>query len=103
VPSELNGTHSASCRSPAEAYYGIHTQRAMENFRVFGTMIGEIPGVPESLAAVKRAAALTNAELGLLDSEKAAIVAACEEISTGRLHDQFVVDPIQGGAGTRQT
>jgi aspartate ammonia-lyase len=86
---------------PAEAYYGVHTQRAIANFRVTGLTIGDIPGFPESLASVKRAAAQTNAELGLLDSEKAAaIVAACKEISDGRLHDQFLVDPIQGGAGT---
>ncbi|MEO7351406.1 MAG: aspartate ammonia-lyase [Marmoricola sp.] len=86
---------------PAHAYYGVHTARAQQNFAVTGTTIGELPAMVASIAAVKQAAALTNAELGLLDQARAsAITQACREIQDGALHDQFVVDPIQGGAGT---
>jgi aspartate ammonia-lyase len=86
---------------PAEAYYGVHTARAVANFRVSGRTIGQVPGLPEALAAVKEAAARTNASLGLLPREKArAITVACEEIRNGQWKDQLVVDPIQGGAGT---
>jgi aspartate ammonia-lyase len=85
---------------PAGVYYGINTARALENFPISGTTIGTYSELVEALAAVKQAAALANRELGVLDDEKAdAIIRACEEIRSGRLHDQFVVDPIQGGAG----
>ncbi|MGW0469376.1 aspartate ammonia-lyase [Streptomyces sp. NPDC003027] len=86
---------------PAGAYWGIHTLRALENFSITGTPISTNPELIGALAAVKEAAALANQELGLLPAVKAdAIVAACREIRAGRLHDQFVVDVIQGGAGT---
>ncbi|WP_345202853.1 aspartate ammonia-lyase, partial [Streptomyces lavendulae] len=86
---------------PADAYWGVHTLRAIENFPITGTPISTYPHVIDALAAVKEAAALANAELGLLEPAKAAvIVAACQEIRGGKLHDQFVVDVIQGGAGT---
>ncbi|MEU9861674.1 aspartate ammonia-lyase [Streptomyces sp. NPDC047971] len=86
---------------PADAYWGIHSLRAMENFPITGTPISAHPQLIDALAAVKEAAALANEELGLLAPEKAAaIVAACREIRGGKLHDQFVVDVIQGGAGT---
>jgi aspartate ammonia-lyase len=86
---------------PADAYYGVHTWRAVENFPITGTSISAYPDLIRALACVKQAAALANNELGLLDGEKAtAIIKACEEIQAGRLHDQFVVDVIQGGAGT---
>jgi aspartate ammonia-lyase len=86
---------------PAAAYWGVHTLRAVENFQISGRTIGEIPELVRSLAAIKQAAALANADLGLLSPERRdAIVAACEEIRAGKLHDQFVVDQIQGGAGT---
>ncbi|MFE6646658.1 aspartate ammonia-lyase [Nocardioides sp. NPDC057772] len=86
---------------PAEAYWGVHTARAQANFPITGTTIGTYPHLVNALAAVKEAAALANLELGLLDPERArAIVAACQEIRAGALHDQFVVDVIQGGAGT---
>jgi aspartate ammonia-lyase len=86
---------------PAEAYWGIHSLRATENFPITGTSISAYPHLIEALAAVKEAAARANEELGLLEPEKAmAIVAACREIRAGKLHDQFVVDVIQGGAGT---
>ncbi|GHE58873.1 aspartate ammonia-lyase [Streptomyces capitiformicae] len=86
---------------PAEGYWGIHTLRARENFAITGTPIAACPHLIDALAAVKEAAALANEELGLLDPRKAAaIVEACREIREGKLHDQFVVDAIQGGAGT---
>jgi aspartate ammonia-lyase len=88
-------------RIPDEAYYGIHTLRALENFPITGTAIRIYPGLIHALAFVKHAAANTNAELGLLDRDRRnAIVRACEEIRSGELHEHFVVDVIQGGAGT---
>ncbi|KAA0073173.1 aspartate ammonia-lyase [Tardiphaga sp. P9-11] len=86
---------------PADAYYGVHTLRAVENFPITGIPISIYPELISALAAIKQAAALSNMELGLLDKVRGdAIIAACEEIRAGRLHDQFVVDVIQGGAGT---
>jgi aspartate ammonia-lyase len=86
---------------PAHVYYGVHTLRAMENFAISGTPISTDPDLVNALACVKEAAALANHDLGLLDAKRTrAIVAACEEIRGGALHDQFVVDVIQGGAGT---
>jgi len=86
---------------PADAYYGVHTLRALENFPITGTPIRIYPGLINALAFVKQAAANTNAELGLLEKKRRnAIVRACEEIRSGELHDHFVVDVIQGGAGT---
>ncbi len=86
---------------PADVYYGVHTLRAVENFPISGNPISIYPDLLRALACIKQAAALTNQELGLLDRERTdAIVKACEEIRDGRLHEQFVVDVIQGGAGT---
>jgi aspartate ammonia-lyase len=86
---------------PADAYYGVHTLRALENFPISGTPISIYPDLIEALACVKQAAAIANHELGLLDEKRAlAIRLACEEIREGKLHDEFVVDVIQGGAGT---
>src|SRR5689334_23479496 len=86
---------------PADAYYGVHTLRAVENFPISGNAIAIYPDLIRALACIKEAAARANNELGLLDTAKCdAIIAACEEIRHGKLHDQFVVDVIQGGAGT---
>jgi len=86
---------------PGNAYYGVHTLRALENFEITSTPISIYPDLVVALACIKQAAALTNNELQLLDDEKTnAIVKACEEIREGRLLDEFVVDVIQGGAGT---
>src|SRR6185369_13700036 len=86
---------------PAAAYYGVHTLRALENFPITGTAISIYPDLVRALACVKQAAALANRELGMLDDERAAvIVRACEEIREGALLEEFVVDVIQGGAGT---
>jgi aspartate ammonia-lyase len=86
---------------PADAYYGVHTLRAVENFPISGTPISTYPDLVVALAYVKQAAAQANHDLGLLEQDKAAAIgAACKEIQSGMLHDQFVVDVIQGGAGT---
>jgi aspartate ammonia-lyase len=86
---------------PMDVYYGVHTLRAVENFPITGTPISIYPDLIRALSSIKHAAALTNHSLGLLDAERRdVIVKACEEIRAGKLHDQFVVDVIQGGAGT---
>ena len=84
---------------PENVYYGVQTLRAAENFHITGlTMHKEIIN---SLALIKKAAAITNCEVGILDKRIAsAIVQACDEILAGNLHSEFIVDPIQGGAGT---
>src|SRR4051795_11042084 len=86
---------------PAAAYWGVHTARAVENFPISGQPLSCMPELVRSLAFVKKAAAQANASLGVLDPERAGfIAAACDDLIAGRLHDQFVVDVIQGGAGT---
>ncbi len=86
---------------PTSAYYGVHTLRALENFPITHTPISIYPELIRALACIKQAAAMANNELGLLDDARTrAIVRACEEVREGSLHDQFVVDVIQGGAGT---
>lgn len=86
---------------PASAYYGIQTQRAQSNFNITGVPIGHFPELIKALAIVKQAAAITNRDLDLLGTKKCqAIEAACHEIANGALHDEFIVDLIQGGAGT---
>lgn len=86
---------------PAHAYYGIHTLRALENFPITGTPISIYPDLINALACVKQAAAQANLGLKHLDKKRAkAIIQACEEIRSGELRNEFVVDVIQGGAGT---
>jgi fumarate hydratase class II len=86
---------------PQDAYWGVHTLRAVENFPVTGTVVGDYPDLVRALACVKQAAAQANRDLGTLEATKAdAIVHACEQLRAGRYADQFVVDMIQGGAGT---
>jgi aspartate ammonia-lyase len=86
---------------PNNAYYGVQTVRAVENFPFSGIHVCHYEHFVRALACVKKAAALANAELGVLDNKIAtAIGKACEDILAGKLHDQFVVDMIQGGAGT---
>ncbi|MHB1263700.1 MAG: aspartate ammonia-lyase [Gemmatimonadaceae bacterium] len=85
----------------AEALYGVQTLRALENFPITGTPLREFPELIVALAAVKSAAARANEQLGLLPSGLAdAIAVACAEIRAGRHHEHFLVDMIQGGAGT---
>ena len=86
---------------PADAYWGVQTARAIENFPITGQKISNMPNLIRALAHIKKAAASVNGELGAISSAHArAIVQACDEIVAGQLHDQFVVDVIQGGAGT---
>jgi aspartate ammonia-lyase len=86
---------------PAEALYGVQTLRAIENFSITGVSLREFPSLVNALAAVKEAAALANRELGLLSADAAeAIIRAAQEIRAGRHHEHFLVDMIQGGAGT---
>lgn len=84
---------------PLDAYYGIHSQRAKENFDITGRKINSKLIV--SFAYVKKAAAIVNWQDEKLSTEyKDAICQACDEIISGKLHDNFIVDPFQGGAGT---
>ncbi|NUO65522.1 MAG: aspartate ammonia-lyase [Gemmatimonadaceae bacterium] len=86
---------------PDEALYGVQTLRALENFAITGTPLREFPALIEALAAVKEAAALANEELGLLPKDVGSlIVRAAREVRAGRHHEHFLVDMIQGGAGT---
>ncbi|MBT8163132.1 MULTISPECIES: aspartate ammonia-lyase [Arthrobacter] len=86
---------------PAEAYWGVHTLRARENFRIAGETVGDTPGLVAAIAAVKEAAAEANMELGLLDRRVGqAISAACRDLRSGLFGDQFPIPLIQGGAGT---
>ncbi len=86
---------------PFEAYYGVQTLRAIENFNISGVTLCFYPAIIEGLAKVKHAAALANNELGLMDDNiTSAICKACEEIADGKFHNHFIVDMIQGGAGT---
>lgn len=86
-------------RIPAEAYYGAQTHRAVENFPISG--LRPKPSYVEATVHIKRAAAIVNKSLGLLDEKKAdAIVRAADEIIAGKLREWFVVDVYQAGAGT---
>ena len=86
---------------PIDVYWGVHTLRAVENFPITGTSIAIYPDLIAALACIKQSAAEANHDLGLLDAQRCdAIIAACRELRDGRLHAQFVVDVIQGGAGT---
>lgn len=90
-----------SRRIPADAYYGIHTVRACENFPISARPINIYPTLIRALASIKQAAARANARIGVLEAGRAKLIeAACQEVIDGQLHDQFIVDVIQGGAGT---
>ena len=86
---------------PADAYYGVQTQRAIENFRITGTKMGDYPEFVKAIGYVKLAAAQTNHALGLLPDELLKPISeACKEVIEGKFNHQFLVDMIQGGAGT---
>jgi len=86
---------------PLSAYYGVQTLRGVENFPISGMPLKNFAHFVNAFAMVKKGAAQANCELGVLAKEKMeAICAACDEILAGKLHDNFVVDMIQGGAGT---
>lgn len=95
VESDLIGSKEV----PADAYYGVQTLRAVENFPITGHKLNV--ELIRAFAIVKKAAAIANYEVGQLDENRSkVIVQASEEIIAGKLHDEFIVDPIQGGAGT---
>ncbi len=84
---------------PAQAYYGVHSLRAMENFSITGTRLH--PEMIRSLAFIKKACAITNMTADTMEDRVGeAIIQACDRILDGQFHDQFIVDPVQGGAGT---
>jgi len=99
ITERLEKDYLGQCAVPEHAYWGIHTQRALTNFRISGTPVH--PALIRTLAQIKRACCLANAETGSLSPAKAAAIEkACLEISGGGLADQFPVDALQGGAGT---
>ncbi|MFB6467171.1 aspartate ammonia-lyase [Cytobacillus sp. Hz8] len=84
---------------PVDAYYGVQTMRAIENFPITGYRIDS--KLIKAMATVKKSAAMANCAIGQLDKKIAdAIEKACDEVIEGKLHEEFIVDPIQGGAGT---
>ncbi len=86
---------------PVEFYFGVQTMRAIENFHISRVRLNFFPEFIRALADVKQGAAMANRDLGLLDPKIAdAIIAACGELREGKLHEHFVVDMVQGGAGT---
>ncbi|WP_442874551.1 aspartate ammonia-lyase [Diaphorobacter sp. ED-3] len=86
---------------PPDAYWGVHTARAVENFPITGHTVAHMPELIRAFAFVKKAAAHANLQLGAINATQArAIAQACDDLIAGQLHDQFVVDVIQGGAGT---
>lgn len=98
IEEDLLGTRSV----PLEAYWGIHTLRAIENYQISGHTIGDEPAFVRGMVQVKKASALANRDFGILDPQIAdAIIWACDEIlEEGRCLDQFPIDVFQGGAGT---
>lgn len=86
---------------PADAYYGIQTLRAFENFTVSGVRLHQFSTFIRAFATVKKTAAIANNKVGVLNEiTKNAIVAACDDLIANKYHDQFIVDMFQGGAGT---
>ena len=86
---------------PADAYYGVQTQRGINNYKISTVKMYDYPDFIIAFAYVKKAAALANAEAGALDSHIAqAIAAAADEVIAGKLWDNFPIDMMQGGAGT---
>jgi aspartate ammonia-lyase len=86
---------------PASAYYGVQTARALDNFNISGVQLRLYPDVIRGFAMVKLAAARANVDCGVFSREiLAAIDGACQELIAGRLHDEFLLDVFQGGAGT---
>jgi aspartate ammonia-lyase len=86
---------------PADAYYGVQTARALENFLLSGVLINHYPGFVEAWAVVKLAAARANTEVGAMEKGKLALIEkACKAVLDGKYHEHFIVDWFQGGAGT---
>lgn len=90
-----------SGKIPGEAYWGIHSFRASENFSITGTQVSRWPYFIKAIAQVKKAAAITNLNFGVISElQSGAIVKACDDVISGQFNDEFIVDVIQGGAGT---
>ncbi|MBS7350629.1 MAG: aspartate ammonia-lyase, partial [Comamonas sp.] len=86
---------------PDTAYWGVHAARAVENFPISGSTVGEMPNLVRAFAYVKKAAAAANLSLGAIKAEQAdAISRACDDVAAGQYNQHFVVDVLQGGAGT---
>src|SRR5215472_1431406 len=86
---------------PADAYWGVQTARALENFQLSGIPINHYPEFVEAWAIVKLAAAQANTDVGAMKPETLAMIEkACKEVQASKYHDQFPVDWYQGGAGT---
>jgi aspartate ammonia-lyase len=99
MKTRIETDYIGSLNVPENAYYGVQSLRAKNNFSITGRMMD--PLFIESMVQIKKAAAITNRDAGYVDAKKAeAIIRACDEIISGKLRDQFIVDPIQGGAGT---
>jgi aspartate ammonia-lyase len=101
LPFRIEKDSLGEMKIPEAADYGIHTARAVENFPITGILLNHYPELVQSLAMTKKAAALSNRDLGTLKPELTdAIIAACDKIIAGEGHEFFVVDMLQGGAGT---
>src|SRR5215813_204580 len=88
-------------RVPEDAYYGVQTVRGKDNFHITGMPVSREPYFVKAFGYVKKAAAMANRDLGVLDRKIAdAIISACDRVIAGEMDDQFVTDFIQGGAGT---
>jgi len=100
-PTRIETDSLGSLAIPRDVYWGIHTARALSNFQISGITLGQCEHLVVALAQVKKAAAVANMRVGALDPLKGnAIVGACDDVLEGRLREAFVVDVIQGGAGT---
>ncbi|EEF57301.1 fumarate lyase [Pedosphaera parvula Ellin514] len=100
-PVRIETDSLGSKQIPANAYWGLNVSRALDNFAISGRPISEYPDLIFGYACVKQAAARANAEIGVLERDKADLIdRACEEIKDSKLQDQFIVDILQGGAGT---
>ncbi|GGG35854.1 aspartate ammonia-lyase [Hymenobacter glacieicola] len=101
IPTRLEHDFLGERAIPNEVYYGIQTLRALENFHITGIPLKSEPLFVQALAYVKKAAAMANRDLGVLDSAIAeCIIKACDRVASGEFNDQFLTDMIQGGAGT---
>lgn len=97
IESDLLGSKEV----PTDALYGVQTVRAIENFDISGHLMSEYPNFIKGMAITKKAAAIANYEVGMIDiQQRDAICTACDELLEGKHHDQFPIDMIQGGAGT---
>ncbi len=86
---------------PVDAFYGVQTTRAIENFKISGHLLSSYPRFIVGMAMTKKAAAMANLEVGMISQQQAeSIIWACDQLIDGRYHDQFPIDMIQGGAGT---